>query len=160
MVKIECQLIYSVSRFINDAEATIRDKKVMALVMLDFQGAFNALLHKRLLRQMREQGWPSLLCQCVEYFLTQWRICVRHSDGTTQDKVIECGVPQGSPLSSLLFLLYIAFLVENSKNNSRFGYADDIAILTVGSVGRTGVLVVISMLDIIMFALGRVLLNI
>lgn len=122
-----------VSCVIHDAEAAMRNIKVMAMVTLDVQGAFDAVLHKRLLRRMREQGWPKTLCRWVESFLTTRKIRVRHHDGTTEDKVVECGVPQGSPLSPLLFLLYIVVLVQDEGKNNRFGYADDISILAVGS---------------------------
>ncbi len=122
-----------VSCVIHDVEAAMRNNKVTAMVTLDVQGAFDAVLHKRLLQRMRNQGWPRSLCRWVESFLTQRKIRVRHQDGITQDKVAECGVPQGSPLSPLLFLLYIAILVQQGNKDSKFGYADDIAVLCRGS---------------------------
>ena len=82
-----------VSCVIHDAEATMRKSKVMAMATLDVQGAFDAVLHKRLLYRMREQGWSINLCQWIESFLYQRRIRVRHQNGTTQDKLMECGVP-------------------------------------------------------------------
>lgn len=83
---------------------------------------------------MREQGWPKILCQWIESFLTMRRIRVRHHDGTTRDKILECGVSQGSPLSPLLFSLYIAVLVQDEGKKTCLGYADDISILVVGSM--------------------------
>lgn len=56
---------------------------------------------------------------------------VRLEGTTTEDSPLTCGLPQGSPLSPIIFLLYIAdILAEDSK--LRFGYADDIALLTTG----------------------------
>ncbi|KAI0994466.1 hypothetical protein K3495_g13716, partial [Podosphaera aphanis] len=128
-----------VSCVIHDAEAAMRNNKVTAMVTLDVQGAFDAVLHKRLLHRMRNQGWPRSLCQWVESFLTRRRIRVRHQEGITQDKVVECGVPQGSPLSPLLFLLYIAILVQDENKDNKFGYADDIAVLSIGSTAAEAV---------------------
>ena len=88
---------------------------------------------------MRNQGWPRLLCRWVESFLTRRRIRVRHQDGITRDKVVECRVPQASPLSPLLFLLYISILFKNWSEVNKFGYADDIAILTIGSTAAEAV---------------------
>ncbi|KAI0997565.1 hypothetical protein K3495_g10621 [Podosphaera aphanis] len=124
---------------IHDAEAARRNNKVTAMVALDVQGAFDAVLHKRLLHRMRNQGWPRSLCQRVESFLTRRRIRIRHQEGITQDKVVECGVPQGSPLSPLLFLLYIAILVQDGNKDNNFGYADDIAVLSTGSTAAEAV---------------------
>lgn len=53
-----CSAVDLVFCVIHDAEAAMRNKKVMAMVTLDVQGAFDAVLHKRLLRRLREQGWP------------------------------------------------------------------------------------------------------
>ncbi|RYC55822.1 hypothetical protein CHU98_g10381 [Xylaria longipes] len=50
---------------------------------------------------------------------------------TTEPFPLECGLPQGSPTSPVLFLLYMAeVLLVNTKQ--RFGYADDLAMLRIG----------------------------
>ena len=121
-----------VSCVIHDAEAAMRSNKVTAIVTLDIQGAFDAVLHNRLLSRMRGQGWPLSLCRWIESYLSQRKIKVRYKEGVTDEKVVECGVPQGSPLSPLLFMLYIATLFEDGSSNCRFGYADDIAVVRVG----------------------------
>lgn len=51
---------------------------------------------------------------------------------------LEYGLPQGSPVSPILFMLYIEPLFklsisQPSRKRSRFGYADDIAILACSS---------------------------
>ena len=84
-----------VSCFIHDAEAVMRKGKAMAMATPDVQGAFDAVPHKYLLYQMREQGWHIKICRWIEYLLSQRRIRVRHQNGTNQDRVMECGVPQG-----------------------------------------------------------------
>ncbi|KAI0997208.1 hypothetical protein K3495_g10979 [Podosphaera aphanis] len=52
-----------VSCVVHDAEAAMRNSKVTAMVTLDVQGAFDTVLHKRLLHRMRNQGWPRSLCR-------------------------------------------------------------------------------------------------
>lgn len=84
-----------------------------------------------LLRRMQKQGWPLSLCRWVKSYLTQRRVRVKYKDGVTDEKLVECGVPQGSSLSPLIFTLYISTLIRDGTPNSRFGYADDIAIVRI-----------------------------
>ena len=50
-----------VSCVIYDAEATGSNKKVEAMLSMDVQGAFDAVLQKRLLCRMHDQRWPRSL---------------------------------------------------------------------------------------------------
>ena len=55
---------------------------------------------------------------------------------STEDIPVEAGVPQGSPLSPILFILYIASLYEALKRDhpmvSIIGFADDTNLLAYG----------------------------
>lgn len=96
-----------------------------AIVTLDVQGAFSAVLQKYLLRWMREHGWPMILCRWVESFLTACKIRFRHHNKLTRDKLVESSVPQSSPLSPPFFLLYITILVHGGNQNHNMGYTDE-----------------------------------
>ncbi|KAI1007909.1 hypothetical protein K3495_g329 [Podosphaera aphanis] len=52
--------------------------------------------------------------------------------GFATERKLECGVPQGSPISPLLFLLYMAEPIRSGKPEVRLSYADDVAILGFG----------------------------
>lgn len=73
---------------------------------------------------MRTQGWPANLIKWVNSSLLDRTVKIR-LDGQISDTFqILNGVPQGSPTSPILFLLYIEPALRLSKG--RFGYADDI----------------------------------
>ena len=57
---------------------------------------------------------------------------VRYQDTLTSSSPLQCGLPQGSPVSPILFLLYTEPIYRLGNPQGRFGYADDTAILSIG----------------------------
>lgn len=121
-----------VASFIHDTELALKRGQHVSLVTMDVQGAYDALLKRRLLQRMRQQGWPMATLRLVEHFLSNRSIRVRLEGTTTAPMAIGCGTPQGSPWSGVLYLLYLAELL-NKDRHLRFGYADDLALYRTGS---------------------------
>ncbi len=101
-----------VAAFTYDVEAAMTLGKQVTMITMDVQGAFDALLPKRLLARMSGQGWPLPLLQLVCSFLADRKVRVRLEKSTTPYYGVECGTPQGSPLSSVLYMLYLAELLN------------------------------------------------
>ena len=116
-----------VASFTHDIEAAMATGLEVTMITMDVQGAFDALLKKRLLKRMTEQGWPLPLLQFINSFLTGRQVRVRFEDSTTPYSEVACGTPQGSPLSPVLYMLYLAELLSQDTS-LRFGYADDICL--------------------------------
>jgi ribonuclease HI len=116
-----------VAAFTHDVEQALAVGKRVTMVTMDVQGAFDALLKNRLLRRMAQQGWPPACIRFIDSFLTERRVQVRLGNETTPRYPVACGTPQGSPLSPILYTLYLAELL-NQDRALRFGYADDINI--------------------------------
>ena len=68
----------------------------------------------------------TLLC-LVKSFLTNRKVRVRLEDSTTAFFIVAYGTPQGSPLSLVLYMLYLAKLL-NQDSALRFRYTDDICL--------------------------------
>ena len=81
---------------------------------------------------MQEQGWPDSILKWTTSFLAQRMVQVRYSGGVTAQRQLSCGVPQGSPISPLLFLLYMAEPMRSGNPGMRFSYADDFGIIGFG----------------------------
>jgi hypothetical protein len=115
----------------HDVETALNSNRTASLLTLDVKGAFDGVLPGRLIRRLREQGWPDCLVRWISAFATNRsvRIQLDRSIGPMLD--IKCGLPQGSPVSPILFMLYIAPLFHLGKPRNRFGYADDVALLAV-----------------------------
>ena len=81
-----------------DLQAAVGSGKLATIVTMDVQGAFDALLPRRLIRRVMKQGWPLPLLTLIRSFLTKRQARVRSDNVITPFQVVACGAPQGSPL--------------------------------------------------------------
>ncbi|KAM6508463.1 hypothetical protein FALCPG4_19002 [Fusarium falciforme] len=121
-----------VTALIHDIEEAFARNKVATLVTMDIQGAFDTVMRNRLVRRLREQGWPDHLARWARSFMGGRSARVRYQDTVTASSPLQCGLPQGSPVSPILFLLYTEPIYRLGNPQGRFGYADDTAILFTG----------------------------
>lgn len=101
-------------------------------IFYDIAGAFDKVWHLGLIYRLYELEFPSYLILWIHEFLNKRKFYVKINEDKSINGEIECGVPQGSVLSPLLFSLYINTIPvdnhssENIKHNS-FLFADDLA---------------------------------
>lgn len=119
-----------VAAFAHDVELALASHLQVTVCTMDVMGAFDALLKRRLLRRMTAQGWPISCLRFIDSFLTNRQVQVRLEGTTTPRYRVDCGTPQGSPLSPVLYMLYLAELLSQDRN-LRFGYADDLCLYRV-----------------------------
>lgn len=102
------------------------DKQLMtALVLLDFSKAFDSINHELTVSKLKFYGFCTASCNLINSFLTH-RYQKIASDGVFSDQVpVLSGVPQGSILGPLLFLIYTADILKSIDNCRIQAYADD-----------------------------------
>ena len=93
-------------------------------VFLDISKAFDKVWHDGLLFKLNQNGINGSLLKLFENYLHNRKQRVVVNGSYSDYSSIESGVPQGSVLGPLLFLVYINDLERNIKSNINF-FADD-----------------------------------
>lgn len=100
-------------------------------IATDFKGAFDRVPHEVLLATLRRRGIPRRVVKWLTAFLTS-RSCSLSVDGSDSIHTpLERGVPQGSPLSPILFLFYTSSLLEllRTPHSQTVAWLDDTTLL-------------------------------
>ena len=98
---------------------------------LDIKKAFDSINHGILLNKMKMRfGISSIELKWFKSYLSNREQQCSVNDQISSKKTITCGVPQGSILGPLLFLLYINDLSECLSSTTPCMYADDTQIFS------------------------------
>ena len=98
------------------------------ILYLDFSKAFDTVSHYRLITKMRNFGISGNIINIVKDFLSNRTMKVKVGNAFSQSRNITSGVPQGSVLGPLLFLIFINDLPDSIKSFVEL-FADDVKLL-------------------------------
>ena len=120
----------------SQVEKVWKEGMVASLLSLDISGAYDRVLPKILQQILKRKGIPAWLASWIYSFCDKCSTTLVFDDSESCSIPIHCGVSQGSPLSSILFLFYISELHETvhtpSSGVSALGFADDTNQLAFG----------------------------
>ena len=97
------------------------------MILIDLQKAFDTIDHKLLLQKMLYLGFSTNVTNWFESYLSNRTFVVDVNRNISTAAKLTCGVPQGSILGPLLFLLYVNDMPQSIKSNILL-YADDSCI--------------------------------
>ena len=135
------QTMSACGRIVRDIYTAFRDNQQIQAVSLDIQAAYNSVWHSGLLKKIAHMGVDDYLLCWVQSYL-EGRVSVLVVGDHSAEIVTSCGVPQGSPISSTLFLVFIDDLLRILQPLGRLrsqAFADDLFMWAMGFFrsGRT-----------------------
>ena len=99
-------------------------------IFLDISKAFDKVWHPGLIHKLKQNGISDNMLQLLDNFLSDRFQRVTINGKTSSWRKIQAGVPQGSVLGPLLFLIYINDLIKDMKCDARI-FADDTSIFKI-----------------------------
>ena len=102
-------------------------------IFLDLAKAFDTVNHKILLEKLYNYGFRGTAQKIIESYLSNRKQVVKINDTTSDELTITCGVPQGTILGPILFILYINDLFEILSQGELISFADDTCLIVKGN---------------------------
>ena len=116
---------YAILETVESLYTAIDKKLITCGIFLDFSKAFDAINHKILLDKMCKYGICGLPLKWFKSYLENRKQYVKIGNTDSSLMNIRCGVPQGSTLGPLLFLLLIDDLPNTSNKLTFRIFADN-----------------------------------
>ena len=95
---------------------------------MDIRKAFDSVPHDKLLKKLWSSGLVGSIWKFFKAYLTDRQQCVMVNGQASEWLPVTSGVPQGSILGPLLFIIYINDLPSTITSSSPYLYADDTKI--------------------------------
>lgn len=105
--------------------------KPIAITFLDLAKAFDTVNHKILLDKLYNYGIRGCAHKFITSYLQERKQRVIINNEVSESCDVSTGVPQGSILGPLLFILYINDLLKKVPENILMSYADDTVVISI-----------------------------
>jgi len=116
-------------KILDDWTEILESGDLIDVVYTDFQKAFDTVPHRRMLTKLEAYGINGNLLEWIRSFLTNRKQRVKIKGRTSSWSDVISGVPQGSVLGPILFVIYINDIIDN-LNCDAYLYADDMKVYT------------------------------
>ena len=115
-------------KYLDECIDEIVDGGIIDVIYMDFAKAFDTVPHRRLMHKLEAYGIRGMINGRLSAFLSNRSQVVKVNGTESRSSPVISGIPQGSVLGPLLFVLYINDLPEQ-VTSSVFLFADDTKVL-------------------------------
>ena len=114
----------------------INNRQMTIACIIDMAKAFDTVNHGILCNKLKRLGVKGGIGNLIGNYLENRKQCTLANGVTSSYHDIKCGVPQGSILGPLLFIIYMNDLQNVCTNSKYLLYADDTVIFNTKDVGQ------------------------
>ena len=120
---------HAVIEFQNKIIECLKNKTYAVGIFMDLSKAFDSISHEILIKKLYNYGIRGICLKWFESYLYQRSQYVYINEHSSSKRFISCGIPQGSILGPLIFLIYINDICNCSPSSNFIMYADDTNII-------------------------------
>ena len=118
----------AIVKLVEDSKSALNQRRHIAVVFLDLSKAFDTVQHDILLHYLGKLKISPCSVSLISNYLSNRKQRVKLGNGYSGWLPTTSGVPQGSLLGPLLFLVYVNEISRNIINSKVISYADDTAL--------------------------------
>jgi len=122
----------ALNTIIDFGKKNLDKKNHVIAVFLDLSKAFDTIDHELLLQKLDKYGFSLNALKMIENYLSNRNSIVNFNGSKSKSEILKCGVPQGSILGPLLFIIFINDLCHILTRSNKCLFADDTTLVISG----------------------------